>query len=238
MQANDIQRWLSTVGECPLLVDGTPLTPPEQLIVRLIGDLGRAQMAHRYDDANSPQPPSILRWIFSLGRATRKWLDALREFHKAHGLPESRDPLPLSDLWPRINPPQGLAPNRIEGNDLSFDGFLLAHRRVSDDDGCEMWYTVGAPTADQSFRCIVWEYSGRWFCSTQPKSHCDPPSGDDFSVLRIHSKACDLRKVARGDPNPMFPTVMSLPVPGCYGPWQMLTTKRPVWDWDESIVDA
>jgi hypothetical protein len=215
-----------------VLIAEPRLTRIERFVYRIICNLDTAQLHHRFDDPNLPPPPRVSN-ILRSEKPMQEWVEALGEYRMEYGFSQPREPLPLADLWSRIDPPDRLAPRRTEANDLFFDRFLLSLRSKIDREGYPWEYIVGAPAGAKAFRCIAKECSGRMFYSTRRMSHCEPPAQDDFAPLRIHTNSMCWRtpQFGTGDPN-----VIRLFLPGCFQPWGLMTHKQT--DVDESIVGA
>lgn len=211
-----------------------PLTRVERLMFQLICGIRRTQSDYRFFDPHEPPLPNDLRLLFRAERAMRDWQKAYFRYVSERGGPRVRDPLPLSQLWSRTKPPRRLAPSRVEAEDLFFESFLVSQRFGVHGNGGELSYVVGAPVAEESFRCIALESSGRSFSTVEPKTRCTPPSADDFVRLDIRSKGFDLRGPPTGVPT--IPTVMDLYLPGCYGPWRLLRTPHELVE--ESMLDS
>ena len=205
-----------------------PLTRLELQMYQLLRNIRIKQTEHICSDIDMPRSPSIWRLLFTREKSMQEWRETLKLHCEMNREPRFLDPLPLDRLLPLVKPPRKLRPGRIEGEDAYFKDFLISQRRRPHVNGGELSYLVAAPVAAEPARCVVVECSGRAFCTEEPKSNCEPPSFDDFLLLRIRSMGFDLQGALT------VPTTMDMYLPGCYGPWQLL--RHPSSEVEESIL--
>ena len=209
-----------------------PLNDTETLLYHLICNLSTAQVHHRFHDPTAPPHPDIsgLDDFEEMEKLIEEWRQARMEHLKAKGAVQPHDPLPLSDLWLAIEPPEGFAPTRVQGDDLYFDNFVISQRLVpnesrSPEGSWPRHYSVAIPTGNPTFRCIAREYSGRMFCTEELHHACQVPPKDEFSLVRVRGIGVNFETGERRS------TVMHLYLPATYGRWRLIQHEE-----HESIV--
>jgi hypothetical protein len=220
-----------------------PLDAIELMLYRLIEAVNDAQLHHRFHD---PAAPTFTVDDFEkyggVMKAMKEVRGARADYYKTGPLPQPREALALAPLWDYLiaNPRWleyhyvgAVEPIRRESEDLYFDGFAISQRRVDERRSPHGWlarsYFVGIPSGDKSFRCMVKEASGRWFCTVDRHNHCEVPASDDFGVVRVSGMRVNDKTRERK------PGVMHLYLPTKYGEWQRIVGAHGKGD-DEKIL--
>jgi len=190
-----------------------PLTETETLLVRMLLELDTAQLVHRFYDPVTPASPSFWKRIFSHRQAMQHWEEAWERYDADYGRSNPLDPMSLRKLFERIDRQEELEPNVADRSNLFFDHFFVAQRFLGSTSDRELCFLVAGPLSGEAFRCLAFDCTGRFFCTTAEKTHCDPPEEGDFQRFFVQAVDTD------SDDEPVRSAVY---LPGCYGPWSLL----------------